>query len=134
WEMPYRMTIVATEFKELAPACPERVIAGHHADLLVAACHGINPKSQEFFIANFGPLGGGWGAKHDEDGVSATVCINDGDTHNGPNEQAEAKFPLVVEAYRLGPHSGGAGPHPGGRRVGPAGPAPPPTAPKPHDP
>ena len=36
----------------------------------------------EFFIANFGPLGGGWGAKRSEDGVSATVCINDGDTHN----------------------------------------------------
>jgi N-methylhydantoinase B len=111
------MTIVDTVFKALAPAIPERVIAGHHADLLIAACHGINPKSQEFFIANFGPLGGGWGAKHNEDGVSATVCINDGDTHNGPNEQAEAKFPLVVEAYQLVPDSGGAGRHRGGLGV-----------------
>jgi N-methylhydantoinase B len=117
WWMTYPMTIVDTVFKALAPAIPERVIAGHHADLLVAACHGINPKTQEFFIANFGPLGGGWGAKHNEDGVSATVCINDGDTHNGPNEQAEAKFPLVVEAYRLVPDSGGAGRHRGGLGV-----------------
>ena len=34
-----------------------------------------------------------------EDGVSATVCINDGDTHNSPSEQAEVKFPFVVERY-----------------------------------
>jgi N-methylhydantoinase B len=117
WWMTYPMTIVDTIFKALAPAIPERVIAGHHADLLVAACHGINPKSAEFFIANFGPLGGGWGAKQKEDGVSATVCINDGDTHNSPNEQAEAKFPLVVESYRLLPDSGGAGRHRGGLGV-----------------
>jgi N-methylhydantoinase B len=117
WWMTYPMTIVDTIFKALAPAIPERVIAGHHADLLVAACHGINPKSAEFFIANFGPLGGGWGAKQSQDGVSATVCINDGDTHNSPNEQAEAKFPLVVESYRLLPDSGGAGRHRGGLGV-----------------
>jgi N-methylhydantoinase B len=117
WWMTYPMTIVDTIFKALAPAIPDRVIAGHHADLLVAACHGINPKSAEFFIANFGPLGGGWGAKQIEDGVSATVCINDGDTHNSPNEQAEAKFPLVVESYRLVPDSGGAGRHRGGLGV-----------------
>ena len=117
WWMTYPMTIVDTIFKALAPAIPDRVIAGHHADLLVATCHGINPKSSEFFIANFGPLGGGWGAKRAEDGVSATVCINDGDTHNSPNEQAEAKFPLVVEGYRLVPDSGGAGRHRGGLGV-----------------
>jgi N-methylhydantoinase B len=117
WWMTYPMTIVDTIFKALAPAIPDRVIAGHHADLLVAACHGINPKTSEFFIGNFGPLGGGWGAKKSEDGVSATVCINDGDTHNSPNEQAEAKFPLVVESYALVPDSGGAGRHRGGLGV-----------------
>jgi N-methylhydantoinase B len=117
WWMTYPMTIVDTIFKALAPAIPDRVIAGHHADLLVAATHGINAKSSEFFIANFGPLGGGWGAKRGEDGVSATVCINDGDTHNGPNEQGEVKFPLVVERYALVPDSGGAGRHRGGLGV-----------------
>ena len=117
WWMTYPMTIVDTLFKALAPAIPDRVIAGHHADLLVASLHGINPKTSEFFIANFGPLGGGWGAKRSEDGVSATVCINDGDTHNSPNEQAEAKFPLVVERYALVPDSGGAGRRRGGLGV-----------------
>jgi N-methylhydantoinase B len=52
-----------------------------------------------------------------EDGVSATVCINDGDTHNSPNEQTEAKFPIVVENYALIPDSGGAGKFRGGLGV-----------------
>jgi N-methylhydantoinase B len=76
--------------------------------------HGVNPKTREFYIGTFGPLGGGWGAKKTEDGVSATVCLNDGDTHNGPNEQAEAKYPIMIERFELIPDSGGAGRHRGG--------------------
>ncbi|MSP45212.1 MAG: hydantoinase B/oxoprolinase family protein [Xanthobacteraceae bacterium] len=114
WWMTFPMTIVDTIFKALQPAIPDRVIAGHHADLLAPSFHGFNPKSSEFFIGTFGPLGGGWGAKKTEDGVSATVCLNDGDTHNGPNEQAEAKFPILVERYELIPDSGGAGRYRGG--------------------
>jgi N-methylhydantoinase B len=114
WWMTYPMTIVDTVFKALAPVIPDRVIAGHHADLVIAACHGINTRTAEFFLANFGPLGGGWGAKRSEDGVSGTVCINDGDTHNSPSEQSEVKFPLVVERYALIADSGGAGRHRGG--------------------
>jgi N-methylhydantoinase B len=114
WWMTYPMTIVDTVFKALAPVIPERVIAGHHADLVIAQTHGINTKTSEFFLANFGPLGGGWGAKRSEDGVSGTVCINDGDTHNSPSEQSEVKFPLVVERYALIADSGGAGRYRGG--------------------
>jgi N-methylhydantoinase B len=117
WWMTFPMTIVDTVFKALAPAIPDRVIAGHHADLLVAQFHGFNPKTSEFFMGNFGPLGGGWGAKRSEDGVSGTVAINDGDTHNSPNEQIEAKFPLVIERYALVTDSGGAGRHRGGLGV-----------------
>jgi N-methylhydantoinase B len=112
--MCFPMTIIDTIFKALQPAIPDRVIAGHHADLVAPQFHGFNPQNSEFFIGNFGPLGGGWGAKKTEDGVSATVCLNDGDTHNGPNEQAEAKFPIVVERFELINDSGGAGRHRGG--------------------
>ncbi|MCC6887013.1 MAG: hydantoinase B/oxoprolinase family protein [Hyphomicrobiales bacterium] len=115
--MTYPMTIIDTAFKALSKAIPDRVIAGHHADLVLSHLHGVNPKTTEFFIANFGPLGGGWGAKRTEDGVSGTVSINDGDTHNAPNEQSEAKFPLVVERYALVPDSGGPGRHRGGLGV-----------------
>ena len=108
------MTIVDTIFKALAPVIPDRVIAGHHADLLAIQFYGMNPRNSEFFIGNFGPLGGGWGAKMTEDGVSATVCINDGDTHNGPCEQLETKFPILVESLSLIQDSGGAGRYRGG--------------------
>ena len=117
WWMTYPMTIVDTIFKALAPAISGRVIAGHHADLLASSFHGINDRTSEFYIGSFGPLGGGWGAKMTEDGVSGTVCINDGDTHNSPNEQAEFKFPIVVERYALVADSGGAGRHRGGLGV-----------------
>jgi N-methylhydantoinase B len=112
--MTYPMTVVDTVFKALAPAIPDRVIAGHHADLLTSPFHGINPRTNEFFIANWGPLGGGWGAKRSEDGMSATVSMNDGDTHNSPIEQAEAKYPVLVEHYRLAQDSCGAGRYRGG--------------------
>jgi N-methylhydantoinase B len=115
--MTYPMTVIDTVFKALAPAIPDRVIAGHHADLVIPNFHGIDRKTRQFFIASMGPLGGGWGAKRGEDGVSATVCINDGDTHNSPNEQTEAKFPMVVERCALIPDSGGAGLRRGGLGV-----------------
>ncbi|MBV8512783.1 MAG: hydantoinase B/oxoprolinase family protein [Xanthobacteraceae bacterium] len=114
WWMTYPMTVVDTVYKALAPAIPDRVIAGHHADLVTATIHGINPRTREFFIGGLGPLGGGWGGKLTEDGVSATVCANDGDTHNSPNEQAEAKLPIVIESCRLIEDSCGAGRHRGG--------------------
>ena len=112
--MCYPMTIVDTIFKALAPALPEQVIAGHHADLVVGRINGRRPKDNSFYIYLGGLIGGGWGAKHDSDGQNATIAMNDGDTHNGPSEQVEAKYPLLVERYCLRPDSGGAGRFRGG--------------------
>lgn len=114
WWMTFPMTIVDTVFKAMQRAIPERTIAGHHADLLVALINGISPRDGRFYIANIGPLGGGWGAKQSEDGMSATVCLNDGDTHNSPCEQVEAKFPVLFERHALREDSGGPGRHRGG--------------------
>lgn len=114
WWMTFPMTVVDTVFKALAPAIPTKVIAGHHADLVVANIHGRMPKNRKLFLYLGGLIGGGWGAKHNEDGMSATIAINDGDTHNGPSEQLEAKFPLLVERYALRSGSGGAGKQRGG--------------------
>jgi N-methylhydantoinase B len=114
WWMTFPMTVIDTIFKALSRAIPERVIAGHHADLCVATLHGVSPNDGRFYIASLGPLGGGWGAKSREDGVSVTVCINDGDTHNSPCEQIEAKYPLLVDRYELRPDSGGPGRQRGG--------------------
>jgi len=114
WWMTFPMTVIDTIFKALAPAIPDRVIAGHHADLIVATLHGIAPTDGRFYIASIGPVGGGWGAKASEDGISVTVCINDGDTHNSPTEQVESKYPILIERYALRPDSGGAGRQRGG--------------------
>jgi N-methylhydantoinase B len=114
WWMTFPMTVIDTIFKALSPAIPDQVIAGHHADLVTALIHGIDPKEGRFYIGGIGPLGGGWGAKSKEDGVSVTVCINDGDTHNSPTEQIESKYPILVEQYSMRQDSGGAGKFRGG--------------------
>ena len=112
--MTIPMTVVDTIFKALAPAIPDRVIAGHFADLGIAQLYGYVPDDGRLIIASSGPIGGGWGAKFNEDGISATVCINDGDTHNSPLEMMETKYPLVFESYNLIKDSGGAGRYRGG--------------------
>jgi N-methylhydantoinase B len=112
--MTIPMTVVDTVFKAVAEACPERVAAGHHADLISASPHGFDAQTGRVFFGQLGPLGGGWGGKLGEDGNSATICINDGDTHNAPVEAAEAKAPIVVEERSLREDSAGAGQWRGG--------------------
>jgi N-methylhydantoinase B len=112
--MTYPMTVVDTIFKAVGPAMPDQVAAGHHADLVVGRVNGRKAADNSFYIYLGGLIGGGWGAKHNSDGMSATIAMNDGDTHNGPSEQVEAKYPLLVERYTLRPDSGGAGRFRGG--------------------
>ena len=112
--MTYPMTVVDTIFKAVAPAMPDQVAAGHHADLVVGRVNGRKASDNSFYIYLGGLIGGGWGAKHNNDGMNATIAMNDGDTHNGPSEQVEAKYPLLVERYTLRPDSGGAGRYRGG--------------------
>ncbi len=81
---------------------------------MVGRINGRRPKDDSFYIYLGGLIGGGWGAKHDSDGRNSTIAMNDGDTHNGPSEQVEAKYPLLVERYALRPDSGGAGRFRGG--------------------
>jgi N-methylhydantoinase B len=121
WWMTIPQTVVDTVFKALAPACPERVIAGSHDDLCASGTYGyIDPRTGNLSIgsgAGVGLAGGGWGAKYDEDGMSATVCVNDGDTHNTPVEASEAKAPVVTVQRALRSDSGGAGKFRGGLGV-----------------
>jgi N-methylhydantoinase B len=114
WWMTIPMTVVDTIIHALAPAMPDRVAAAHHTDLLSIIAYGAHPQTGRFTVALGSLPGGGYGAKHDSDGVSAVVCINDGDTHNAPAEAVEAKYPYVVEEYALREDSGGAGKFRGG--------------------
>jgi N-methylhydantoinase B len=121
WWMTIPQTVVDTVWKAVAPACPERVIAGGHDDLCAAGTFGyVDPRTGNLSIgsgAGVGLAGGGWGAKHDCDGMSATVCVNDGDTHNTPVEASEAKAPVVCVRRALRPDSGGPGKFRGGLGV-----------------
>ena len=114
WWMTIPMTVVDTIIRALATAIPDRVAAGHHADLCVALMYGINPRTGRFFVGSTNPPGGGWGAKSGSDGMSAVVCLNDGDTHNAVIEALEAKDPIVIERYALLTDSGGPGKYRGG--------------------
>jgi len=114
WWMTFPMTVVDTIIKAMSKAIPDRTAAAHHADLVIALMHGISPGDGKFFIGFVGPTGGGWGAKQYEDGMNGVVASNDGDTHNSPCEQLEAKYPILIERHALRPDSGGAGRQRGG--------------------
>ena len=49
--------------------------------------------------------------------MSATFCINDGDTHNTPVEAGEGKGPILIAYRKLRQDSGGAGRFRGGLGV-----------------
>ncbi|GAA3316254.1 hydantoinase B/oxoprolinase family protein [Arthrobacter ramosus] len=115
WWMTYPMTIVDSIFRAVAEAVPGGSIAGHHADLAVSTVYGVNTQTGRFALFLAGIQGGGWGATRAKDGESATICINDGDTHNAPVEATEAKYGFVhALEYALREDSGGAGTHRGG--------------------
>jgi N-methylhydantoinase B len=114
WWMTYPMTIVDCVFRALAGAHPNGTIAGHHADLGVIQLYGTDENGR-FVFFNHGGQGGGWGATRDKDGENASICVNDGDTHNTPIEAIEAKYPsMMIDRYALRPDSGGAGTTRGG--------------------
>jgi N-methylhydantoinase B len=115
--MTVPMTVCDTLFKALADACPERTIAAHYADMCIVNPHGFDTETGRFFWSHIGHPGGGWGAKFDEDGMSATVVLNDGDTHNAPVEATEAKNPIIIEQRALRQDSAGAGKFRGGLGV-----------------
>src|ERR671914_738102 len=115
--MTVPMTVVDTIFKALASACPDNVLAGHHADLAAPRSFGLDPKTGRAFHFPSTLSGGGWGALHDQDGQNATFCINDGDTHNTPVEAGEGKGPIFISYRRLRQDSGGPGKFRGGLGV-----------------
>jgi N-methylhydantoinase B len=115
--MTVPMTVADTIFKALAPACPDNVLAGHHADLAAPRTFGLDARTGRSF--HFPPMlsGGGWGALSDRDGQNATFCINDGDTHNTPVEAGEGRAPIFVSYRKLRQDSGGPGKFRGGLGV-----------------
>ncbi|MFG2056804.1 hydantoinase B/oxoprolinase family protein [Micromonospora sp. NPDC048930] len=115
WWMTYPMTLVDCVFRAMAEVLPDACVAGHHAELGMTHTYGVDQRTGRFFQFVGGPQGGGWGATSRADGQNATICVNDGDTHNAPVEVLEVKYPMVtVDEYALRQDSGGPGRHRGG--------------------
>jgi N-methylhydantoinase B len=120
--MTIPMTICDSMWKALQGAIPQKIAGGHHADLAGGGAMLIDPVSGRPIVrrvqAGGLPPGGGFGAVYNADGQSATICMNDGDTHNQPVESGEAGDPTaLVVRYQLREDSGGPGKFRGGLGV-----------------
>jgi N-methylhydantoinase B len=109
-------TVLDTIFRALAPAVPERIPAAHKGDMGGYAIFGIEPKSARRYVCQ-NIIGGGWGGRPFEDGVSAAVSICQGDVKNTPVELQEIYYPLIYRYHRLRSDSGGSGEYRGGLGV-----------------
>ncbi len=106
-------TVLDTIFRALAPALPERVPAAHKGDMGGYAIFGTNSKTGRRYVCQ-NIIGGGWGGRPFEDGVSAAVSMCQGDVKNTPIELQELYYPLLYECHAFRADSGGAGKYRGG--------------------
>ena len=113
-EMGY--AVYESIFQALAPVLPERVVAGLFGYGQTMAVAGVTRDGGSSWV-HFMPYSGGWGGRHDSDGLSAVCPLLNGDNYNVPCEVIEHEFPLLVERYELTQDSAGAGRHRGGLGV-----------------
>ena len=106
-------TVLDTIFHALAAALPNSVPAAHKGDMGGYAIFGANPKTGRRYVCQ-NIIGGGWGGRPLEDGVSAAVSMCQGDVKNTPIELQELYYPLMYECHALRRDSGGAGKFRGG--------------------
>ena len=100
--------------KALAPACPERAIAGWGRRFRIAI-KGVNPRTQKPFIWHMFNARPGGGATAVGDGwETAGEGQAAGGIKFGSVEVAEARFPLTFEHHEFRANSAGDGRHRGG--------------------
>jgi N-methylhydantoinase B len=109
-------TVLDTIFRALAPAMPERVPAAHKGDMGGYAIFGMNSKTGRRYVCQ-NIIGGGWGGRPFEDGVSSAVSMCQGDVKNTPIELQELYYPLLYQCHQFRTDSGGAGKFRGGNGV-----------------
>src|SRR5262245_27717855 len=113
WEIA--MQLCDLLFKALAPALPDRVIAGTKGCVCNVPFGGVNPASGEYFTY-YETIAGGYGASRATDGMDA-VQAHFQNTENAPIEETEANYPVRIRRYELIENSEGAGEHRGGLGV-----------------
>jgi len=113
WEIA--MQLCDLLFRALAPALPERVVAGTKGCVCNIAFGGVNPSSGEYFTY-YETIAGGYGATLTTDGMDA-VQAHFQNTENAPVEETEASYPVRIVRYELIENSEGGGRHRGGLGV-----------------
>jgi N-methylhydantoinase B len=113
WEIA--MQLCDLMFKALAPALPDRVVAGTKGCVCNIAFGGMNPRTQEYFTY-YETIAGGYGATLATDGMDA-VQSHFQNTENAPVEETEVNYPVRIERYELIENSEGAGRRRGGLGV-----------------
>ncbi len=107
------MMLLDLIFKALAPAIPDRVVAGLPGDSWNLEVYGRDPDTGEFWMGGES-MNGGWGASSGVDGVSAITHSVAGDFRNSPVETQESRSPILVRRLQMGVDTGGAGKWRGG--------------------
>jgi len=106
--------IAEAMIRALAPACPERVLAGWGRRFRIAI-KGVNPRTRKPFIWHMFHARPGGGASAAGDGwETAGEGQAAGGIKFGSVEVAEARFPLTFERHEFRPDSAGDGMHRGG--------------------
>ena len=113
WEIA--MQLCDLLFRALAPALPDRVVAGTKGCVCNIAFGGVNPASGEYFTY-YETIAGGYGATLTTDGMDA-VQAHFQNTENAPVEETEANYPVRILRYELIENSEGGGRHRGGLGV-----------------
>jgi N-methylhydantoinase B len=114
WEIA--MQLCDLLFKALAPALPDRVVAGTKGCVCNIAFGGVNPATGEYFTY-YETIAGGYGATLTTDGMDA-VQAHFQNTENAPVEETETSYPVRIVRYELIENSRGRRPprRPGVRR------------------
>lgn len=104
--------IVDAIFKAFENTMPERLTAGGSTTSGLLLFSGLDPRNG-YWTTLYEVHGGGEGARHDRDGMSA-VRPHMSNVMNTPAEVIEANYPIIIESQALRRGSGGAGFHGGG--------------------
>jgi N-methylhydantoinase B len=106
--------IAEAVIKALAPACPERALAGWSRRFRIAI-KGMNPRTKRPFIWHMFQARGGGGASPVGDGwATAGEGQAAGGIKFGSIEVTEVRFPLFFKRHEFRPDSAGAGKYRGG--------------------
>jgi len=107
--------IVDVIFGALSKAIPDRIPAASSGTMNNIAIGGYD-KLKESHFTYYETIGGGMGARPNQDGINA-IHTHMTNTLNTPVESLEHNYPFRISQYKIRPRSGGKGRHKGGHGI-----------------